>query len=207
MVILFAGACKKSGYRTDGGVASANTPLTTYDYLKGNAYHYFDSTIQLIDHFNLKDSVNKAGTFFAFTDYAINSYMINLGITSMNQLFDSVSSKFLTQYMFSDNSLTLANASLTAVPHVNWAADSNALSAINKIGMNYSVNLAATAATFDYYVLQYIKINGVLDGSPNAPANDPADTYLSCQTTGIHTASGTNLNVLVNNVSLNPMRP
>src|SRR5581483_2777683 len=91
-------SCKKAAYITDGGVAKATTPLSTYDYLKQQPYHYFDTTIAIIDHFNLKDSVNKSGTFFAFTDYAINLFMTTNGITSMEQLYDSVSSKFVTQY-------------------------------------------------------------------------------------------------------------
>jgi hypothetical protein len=198
-------SCKKQSYLTDGGVSNPHTSLSTYDYLKGNAYHYFDTTILLIDHFNLKDSVNKAGTFFAFTDYSINLLMLQLGVTSLDQLYDSISSKFLTQYMFTDTSITLANASTTAVQYTNWVGDSLAPCAVRKLEQTYTVSLTNTTPAFDYYTLQYIKINGVLDGSPGAPANDPVDNYLSCQTTGILTSSGTTLHVLVNNATLNKL--
>jgi hypothetical protein len=196
-------SCKKNNYLVDGGTVSANTSLSTYDYLKANKYHYFDSTLLLIDHFNLKDSINKAGTFFAFTDFAINLFMRNRGYTSMEQLYDSVSSKFLTQYMFGDSTLSLAHASTVSVQHANWANDTSAISAIIKVPQSYTVYLTNTNPTFNYYVLQYVKVNGALDGSPGAPAGDKTDTYLSCQTTGIRTSTGTTLHVLVNNAQLN----
>ena len=81
MMALGFTSCKKDSYRTDGGVASANTTLSTYDYLAGNAYHYFDTLLLIVDHFGLKDSVNKAGTFFAPTDYAISALMDYAGHT------------------------------------------------------------------------------------------------------------------------------
>lgn len=195
-------SCKKESYLTDGGTANANSSLSTYDYLKGNKYHYFDTVVLLIDHFNLKDSVNKAGTFFAFTDFSVNSMMKTLGVATLDDLYGIISSQLLTQYMFADTSLTLANASTTPVQVTNWAGNA-ALSAIDKIQLSYQEYLTSSAPIFTYYTLQYVQINGVLDNSSGAPANDPVDTYISCQTTGIHTATGTTLHVLANNAQLN----
>lgn len=196
-------SCKKNSYVTDGGMAKAKSALTTYDYLKQQPYHYFDTTIAIIDHFNLKDSVNKSGTFFAFTDYAINAFMTSNGLTTMDQLYDSVSSKFVTQYMFGET-ITLDNATTYAVEHTNWARDADTC-AIRKLQQSYTVYLTNSAPAFNYYVLEYIKVNGVLDGSPGAPANDPTDLVLPCQTTGIETSSGTTLHVLTNNAILNKL--
>ena len=193
-------SCKKNNYLEDGGVHNPHTPLSTYDYLKNEAYHDFDSTIMLIDHFNLKDSVNKAVTFFAFTDYAINGFMQDYGLTSMQMLYDSISSRFLTQYMFSKN-ITLDNVTTSTVLYPNWAIDT-ALSGVRKVENTYPVYLTNTVPSFTYYTLQYVMVNGVVDGSIGAPADDPADIYLSCQTTGILTSSGTTLHVLVNNALL-----
>lgn len=197
-------SCKKDAYLTDGGTSQAYTSLSTYDYLKNHQYHYFDTVVLLIDHFNLKDSVNKAGTFFAFTDFSVQSLMTLLNCETLNQLYDSVSSKLITQYLFSDSSITLANTTATAVQRANWAGAA-ALSAIKKVQQSYGINLTNSAPVFNYYTLQYIKINGVLDGSPGAPANDKADVALSCQTTGIKTSSGTTLHVLSNNAALNKL--
>jgi len=193
--------CKKNSYLTDGGLHNPHTALSTYDYLKANAYHEFDSTIMLIDHFNLKDSVNKAGTFFAFTDYTINAFMINARCSSMQQLYDTVTSRFLTQYMFGSKDITLDNVTTSTVRYPNWASDT-VLSGVRKVGQSYPVYLTNSTPSYNYYVLQYVRINGVIDGSPGAPANDPPDTYLSCQTTGILTSSGTTLHVLANYVNL-----
>jgi hypothetical protein len=201
MALYALPSCKKASYLTDGGLAKAKSTLSTYDYLKGNEYHYFDTVIALIDHFNLKDSVNKAGTFFAFTDFSVNTLMNTLGAVSLEDFYNKVSSRLITQYMFTDTALTLANATLTPVQVANWAGDT-ALSAIDKIQQAYTVYLTSSAPGFNYYTLQYVQINGVLDGSANAPANDPPDTYISCQTTGILTASGTTLHVLVNTAVL-----
>lgn len=204
LVMMLTGlfSCKKEAYLTDGGLSNAKSSLSTYDYLKGNKYHYFDTVILLIDHFNLKDSVNKAGTFFAFTDFSVQSLMTTLGVTSLDDLYANVTSALLTQYMFSDSSLTLANASTTPKQVANWSG-SAALSAIDKIQLSYQVYLTNSAPIFDYYTLQYVQINGVLDNSSGAPAGDPADTYISCQTTGIQTATGTTLHVLINTAQLN----
>ncbi|HEY8970796.1 MAG TPA: hypothetical protein VIM64_16930 [Puia sp.] len=189
-LLMLAGmvSCKKSSYLEDGGVHNPHTPLSTYDYLKNQAYHDFDSTIMLIDHFNLKDSVNKAGTFFAPTDYAINGFMINNHLSSMQMLYDFVSSRLLTQYMFSQH-ITLDNVTTDAVVYQNWASDT-VLSAVRKVANTYPVYLTNSVPSFTYYTLQYVWVN------------DPVDIYLSCQTTGILTSSGTTLHVLVDNALL-----
>jgi len=201
LMLTGALACKKDGYLKDGGTHDPHTSLSTYDYLKANGYREFDSTILLIDHFNLKDSVNKAGTFFAFNDYAINRFMRSSRYSSMQQLYDSVSSKFLTQYMFSSKDITLDNVTTTTVQYPNWAADT-VLSGVLKVQQAYTVYLTNSQPNFSYYELEYVRINGAIDGSTGAPANDPTDSYLPCQTTGILTSSGTTLHVLANYVNL-----
>ena len=201
VLIVMSASCKKAAYLTDGGVSNAKSSLSTYDYLKGHQYHYFDTVILMIDHFGLKDSVNKAGTFFAFTDFAVNSLMKNLGVSSLDGLYAKVSSKLLTQYMFTDK-LTLDKAGTVAVQVQNWAG-SAAPAAYGKNQFAYTVYLTNSSPVFTYYTLTYVKINGVLDGSNNAPPSDPPDLVISCQTTGIQTSTGTTLHVLINNAPLN----
>jgi len=193
-------ACKKSNYLTDGGVHDAHTTLSTYDYLKANAYHDFDSTIMLIDHFNLKDSVNKAGTFFAFNDYAINRFMLNR-YSSMEQLYDSVTSKFLTQYMFGSKDIALDKVTTSTVQYPNWASDT-VITGVRKTQQSYQVYLTNSVPTFNYFVLQYVQIRGAIDGPDGPVGSDLADFYYPCQTTGILTSSGTTLHVLANTVGL-----
>jgi hypothetical protein len=198
-------SCKKNDYLTDGGQAQVQSPLSTYDYLASHTYHYFDTVILIIDHFNLKDTVNKAGTFFAFTDFSVTTLMNTLQVTNLKDLYSQVSSKLVTQYLFGDNSITLGNATTKAVQKANWAGDGDALSAVKKIENTYGIYLSNSAPVYTYYTLQYVKINGVLDGSPNMPPGDVTDISIPCQTTGIQTSSGTTLHVLANTAPLNKM--
>ncbi len=200
----FIFSCKKDNYLKDGGVSTAASSLSTYDYLKNHKYHYFDTTILIIDHFNLKDSVNNAGTFFAFTDFSVNALMKTLNCTTLDDLYAQVTGKLVTQYMFSDKNITLGNATTSAVQYPDWAGDA-ALAAVKKIVGSYGVYLVNSAPTFSYYTLQYVKINGVLDGSVNAPPDDIPDVAISCQTSGIVTSTGTTMHVLINNALLNKL--
>lgn len=204
--LLAASGCKKDDYLTDGGQATAVSPLSNYVYLANHAYHYFDTVVLIIDHFNLKDSVNKAGTFFAFTDFSVAALMNTLQVTTLDELYSKVSSKLVTQYLFSDAGITLDNAAETAKQYENWAGDAMALSAVKKIENTYGVNLQNSAPAYTYYTLQYVKINGALDGSPNMPPGDVADISIPCQTTGIKTSNGaTTLHVLTNTAALNKL--
>lgn len=188
-------ACKKN-YLTDGGLATAVTPLSNYDYLQGNADHYFDTVLMVIDHFNLKDSVNLAGTFFAPTDFSITSLLNAYNWTSLDSLYAHTTSKFLTQYMFTDTSMSLYGATTTPTAYTNWA---DTVCGLKETAQSYGV----VNTVFTYDILQYIKINGQLDPASGPVGSDPADAVLNCQTTGIKTNNGKNtLNVFANNASL-----
>ncbi|GGB20596.1 hypothetical protein [Puia dinghuensis] len=192
LTILYS--CSKSNYLQDGGVANAKSNYTAYDYLSANQYHMFDTVLLIVDHFHLKDSVNLAGTFFAPTDYSVSAIMTALNYQSLDSLYAHITSRFITQFLFTDT-ISLNNASTTAKIYPNWA---DTIAAVKKTPATEYV----AASTITYYVLQYIKINGYLDGSPGAPANDPVDFVENCQTTGIITKTGSKLNVLSNLASI-----
>ena len=205
LLILLIG-CKKDDYLTDGGLAKAITPLSNYDYLANHSYHYFDTVVLIIDHFKLKDSVNRAGTFFAFTDFSVATLMNTLQVSTLDDLYSKVTSKLVTQYLFSDAGITLDNAGEAAKQYANWAGDATALSAVKKIENTYGVNLSHSSPAYNYYTLQYVKINGELDDSPNMPPGDVADVTIPCQTTDIKTGNGaTTLHVLANTALLNKL--
>lgn len=195
ILLLVAVGCKKDVYLTDGGIHDANTTLSTYDYLSAHQYHYFDTLLMIVDHFNLKDSVNEAGTFFAPTDFSIHHLMEATATESLDALFTKISSKFITQYLFPEKDITLDDVTESVTTHKNWA---DTIAGVKKTANIYgSVN-----TTFTYYILQYVKINGYVDGTAGAPPDDPTDAILNCQTTGIKTSSGGTLHVLANNSSL-----
>jgi hypothetical protein len=193
-IALVAISCNKN-YLTDGGTSKANTSLSTYDYLAGNTYHYFDTVLLIADHFGLKDSMNNSGTFFAPTDFSVNALMLTLNVTTLDSLYNHITSKFLTQYMLSDKGLTVTTATVAPEAHTTWA---DTICAVKKTAFTETVANSA----FNYYVLQYVKINGQMDGVNGPVGNDPADVVLNCQTEGIQTSTGTTLNVLANNASL-----
>jgi hypothetical protein len=69
-------SCKKENYLIGGPLNVAKVNETTYDYLKNDPQHLFDTLVLLIDDAGLKDSINQPGiTFFAPTDYSIDNYL------------------------------------------------------------------------------------------------------------------------------------
>jgi len=71
-IVIGLFACKKE-YTIGGTITDPHVNMTTYDYLKTNPI--FDTLLLVIDKTGLKDEVNSAGTFFAFTDYSIKNYV------------------------------------------------------------------------------------------------------------------------------------
>ncbi|SDE04218.1 hypothetical protein SAMN05216464_103436 [Mucilaginibacter pineti] len=209
LLVLCMGACKKNDYLTDGGLAKAVSPFSTYDYLKNNKYHQFDTLLTLIDFYKLKDDINNAKTFFAPPDMAINALMktitikrvvdgatLSSPITTLQQLTDSVSANLFKQYIF-NKTITLDGATTTAVSYTNEAG-SLAPCAIKKVIGTSSVYLSSSNLTYSYYTLEYVKVNGLIDGSSGPVSGDLVDALLPCQTTGIQTSTGTTLHVLAN---------
>lgn len=76
LMLISVYSCKKQNYIIGGQTSNPVSPLTTYDYLKGNSLHLFDTLLMLVDSAGLKDSINQQGvTFFAPTDYSIDAYL------------------------------------------------------------------------------------------------------------------------------------
>ena len=120
--------CKKSEYLTDGGVHKSVTALSNYDYLKQNSWQSFDTLITIIDHYNLKDEVNKAATFFAPTDYSIFRFiklkddsvkLINEQFKyTLNDLYNDINADSIRQYLFKEK-IDLTNSATTVTPFVS----------------------------------------------------------------------------------------
>jgi hypothetical protein len=50
LAVVLLNSCKKNSYLTDGGLHSAQPPLSTYEYLKQHSWQSFDTLITIIDH-------------------------------------------------------------------------------------------------------------------------------------------------------------
>jgi hypothetical protein len=99
LVVVVCMSCDYE-YLTDGGVHNPHVDMTTYDYLASHSWHYFDTLITLIDHHNMKEEVNSAGTFLVVTDYSFKRYM-RLNWT-MDSLKKYVTADTLRNYLFND---------------------------------------------------------------------------------------------------------
>jgi hypothetical protein len=207
VICLALNACKKS-YTIGGSTFKAEVNMTTYDYLKTN--HLFDTLVIMIDRTGLKDELNQSGTFFASTNYSINSftaqradsvrlwrndenYPYNFDSLDLPSLRDS-----LRSYMFHDR-ITRDNISKTGL--YRKAND----------GEMRLIQLIATADYTNSTVFttnpQYIYFTKIIpwQGNPvpvdsSTLGNVKPEQLLStlCQTTGILTTTGV-LHVLNNN--------
>lgn len=202
MLVYFA-SCKKSSYLTDGGLSNPKSPLSTYEYLKQHKYHLFDTLIMVIDHYQLKDEVNNASTFFAPTNYSISKY-IKLKRDSvkkidekrtytLNNMYNDINADSLRVY------LVKSRVELMGTPEQATAAINNANKsmAVQRI---LQPRPAEAWSGAPIYYLYYIKVVGALDpAGTSLPNDDPSrDIKAQCQTTGIEPSSGGILNVLSN---------
>jgi hypothetical protein len=204
IVLLIAiTSCKKSAYLTDDGIHTAKSPLSTYDYLKQHSWKSFDTLITIIDHFNLKEEVNRAGTFFAITNNSIKRYMdIRLqekrltnaqAMYSLDSLFKEMTADSLRQYLFTEK-LTLADASKTQpVPYTSKANTPFALWKQLQTSSTYTQYTSGAV-----YLLYFVKVRGELDSPLTTPPQNEIDINVQCQTTGIEPSSGGILHVLSN---------
>lgn len=98
VAVLMLASCG-SDYLNDGGVHSNHTKHKVYDYLKGNATHMFDSTCLIIEKLGLIDEVNNCGTFFAYSDFSIRTFL-KTRTTYLRNRVDSVQQHCDSIYTF-----------------------------------------------------------------------------------------------------------
>lgn len=78
-------SCQRDNYLVGGSLHHAKVDMTTYDYLKNQPYHIFDTLVMIIDKAGVKDLINQPGiTFFAPTDFSINAYLNAMAIEAQN---------------------------------------------------------------------------------------------------------------------------
>lgn len=196
-------SCKKSSYLTDGGLSDPKSPLSTYDYLKQHPYKLFDTLIMVIDHYQMKDEVNSAQTFFAPTNYSINRYiklkrdsvrLINENRNyTLNDMYNDISADSLRIYCVK------SRVELMTTPEVATLAANNANTPVAVQRILQPKPDGAWSSSPIYYLF-FIKVrNGLDPAGATLPPNDPGrDISAHCQTTGIEPSSGGVLNVLNN---------
>ena len=103
--IIFFSSCKKDKYLVGGSLHNAKVNMSTYDFLKSNQAGLFDTLLLLVDKAGLKDKINQQGiSFFAPTDYAINTYLkVNASERKMKWTIDSLIKYELPNFVDSIN--------------------------------------------------------------------------------------------------------
>lgn len=202
--LLLAISCKKNDYLTDSGIHEAITPLSTYDYLAAHSWHYFDTTIAIIDHYGLKDEVNQTNTFFAFTDYSVAAYLTNRRSDmqainpnadyTLDSLYKYMTADSVRQYMFSE-SLRMADMPVNEVnPQTSLANITMGVYRELQVANEYTQRTSAPT-----YLLYLVRVRGDIDVPGVIYPVAEADSRVRCQTTGILTSNGTKvLHVLIN---------
>lgn len=199
-------SCKKD-YTIGGSLHDPHVNMTTYDYLKTNPL--FDTLLLLIDRTGLKDEVNASGTFFAFTDYAIQNYVrfkreaavLETNDENLVYTFDSLDFNLLKDsvraYLFKDQ-ITRANTTKTGRL---FQANDGELRLVQLIPSNgYTDGTVFTTEPEYIYLNKMISVDGlpVPTDSTGIPGLEPKQLLSTlCQTTGILTTTGV-LHVLSN---------
>ena len=199
VVVVLAGttSCKKAGYLTDGGVHNAISPLSTYDFLKQHPWQLFDTLVNIIDHYGLKDKVNAANTFFAPTNYSIGRYLtvrrtekqsVNPAANyTLDSLYKDLNADSVLQYMFSDK-ITL-DAAQEQQPKLYAAQTSSDL----KMGVMRELQTGGPyleRSNAPTYLLYFVKVRGDIDIPGVVPPANESDIRVVCQTTGILPQNG-----------------
>jgi hypothetical protein len=206
-------SCKKQDYITGGQVSNPKVNMTTYDYLKANSLHQFDTLLLLIDAAGLKDTINEPGiTFFAPTDHAIDNYLAaRTAIVQNIDPFQKYTIDTLMKYdlqRVKDSMLLyivhqqLPFSSLTnggALYHTGLSGDSVLVSYEYTKDPNQGYSTYVSNVPQVVYFTQLWGTPPVPIDAPDIPTNVGVHTL--CQTSGIQTTTGM-LDVLENGHTL-----
>jgi hypothetical protein len=206
-------SCRKQDYITGGQKENPKVNQTTYDYLKGNSMHLFDTLILLIDAAGMKDTINQSGiTFFAPTDYSIDIYLQTRTLKAQNidpntvYSLDTLLKYDLDNFKDSLRMYIVRQALPYSILTNNGAIYQSALGGDSVVvsyeqtkdpNLGYSPYIS-NVPQVEYFTQLWGTPPIPLD-APNIPTNVGVRTL--CQTSGIETTTGI-LNVLENDHTL-----
>jgi len=213
--VLMAGlaSCKKNDYLSGGTINNPKVNMTTYDYLKSNSLHQFDSLLLIIDKAGIKDLINQQGaTFFAPTNAAVLAYL-NLRTVRLQQV--NPDAKYTLDTLFKYDLARMADSMRMYVIDQPLTYDK-----LTAGGIKYPTQLPGDTAVIAFLptnnsllgyfdqissvpqILTYIKLWYPLP-DPFTAANIPTSKAAAsiCQTSGVQTTTGV-LNVLSNSNAL-----
>jgi hypothetical protein len=199
-------------------VHDPNVDKTPYDFLATHPYHMFDTIVQLIDHFGLKDELNEAATVVIPTDFSVRALLDQrtayLRTTYLDEgleySLDSIKLKMTADSMrlyFFQDKVELATAPLAPTEYLSYSGDGSGYAlyraeSTNSDDWTFPSRIVTMTLTTKPYFLYMRKIIGreidPVGGSAVIPVEE-RDITARCQTTGIIcTPTGTVLHVLEN---------
>lgn len=207
LAIYVLAGCKKDEV-IGGGTANPRVNMTTYDFLKNHSWHFFDTTILVIDKAGMKDIINGDVTFFAPTDFSINRFIANKRDEArkkderLNFTLDSLFKYYTPQMLRDSLGMYVIKGK---VNREQMTLDGKLYETLTP-GQPMLVSLLETT---DYLVdniitskaqyVTYTKIIGERDVNGKDPSGSDKlqDIRVKCQTSGILTTNGV-LHVLEN---------
>ncbi len=202
MMMYGLSSCKKSAI-IDGGVSNPRVNMTTYDYLKSNSWHLFDTTLILIDKAGMKDIINGDVTFFAPTNYSINKYIATRRDAArkisekLDYTLDSLLKEFTPQMLRDSMSRYCFKGKVTRdqMTEVGKSFESLTPGApLNLYLTKYTFTKDGLMTTIAYLVSARRVIGDPdvwVDGKLEDPNDDDdADIASVCQTSGVLTTNG-----------------
>lgn len=205
-------------YLEDGGVHNPNVDKTPYDYLASHPYHMFDTIIEIIDYFDLKNEMNEAATVIIPTDFSVKTLMTQRSaylaelhgdegwVFSLDSLKEQFTADSIRIYFFQDK-IELSSAPTTPTEFLSYSGDGSGYAvyraeSTNSSDWTFTSRVGEMAIATKPYFLYMRKIYGTeidpLDSTVEIDIEE-RDITAKCQTTGIIcTPTGTVLHVLDN---------
>jgi hypothetical protein len=205
IIILAISSCKKDPV-INGGPSIAKVDMSTYDYLKSNNRHLFDTTLLIIDKAGMKDMINGPGTFFVPDDYSITTYLLKkqnevIKIDDRRKFTLDTLFKYYSSQMLKDSMgiyffpVKLSRDELTANGALYQTSTSNIklMVSLEENADNYQVDGVISTKPKYIYLTKVIGEKDVINSNgTSSDPNDPKklDIKILCQTTGIITNNG-----------------
>lgn len=164
-------SCKQNDYYLDGGLSGQSEyekNLNTYDQLKQNAAHKFDSLIKIIDLTGTKDLVNKENiTFYAVPNSAVIRFQQHLTPSdkqkrNLDKIGIDTLKMLLNRFVVNNQKIRLEDIT----PNKTLNVKDNNLDSLKIIGQGGGLNInsgtPSSAYRMDYSHMKIPKVDSII---------------------------------------------
>lgn len=184
-------SCQKDEYLDDEGLHDAQLNISKVEFLERNSWQLFDTLVLMIDHYNMRDEVNDAPTFFAATDYSF------AGLGSLDSIYKKMPADTLRDYIFTEK--IKVDDLKRSEPKSLKSASGKTFQIFIRTDNDFFIGERWSSVEPDFLYLT--KIVGTVDPIGVDPSTLPLnerDIDVRAQTTGIIDPNGNMLHVLNN---------